>query len=84
MVQRQQHLTKLWKLIMDKMFDPDFDPLQELQICIQRLNQLEANFSRLVDAHNNHAQLLKQITQQNTEILELLAWQKEFAKMSGK
>jgi len=56
---------------MTKLFNPEFDPLLELQILKQRHDQLEANFSRLVDAHNAQGQLIKQVTQQNTELLEM-------------
>lgn len=56
---------------MDRMFNPDFDPLLELEVTKQRLNQLEANFARLVDAHNAQGALVKQIAQQNTELLEM-------------
>lgn len=64
----------------DKMIDPDFDPLMDLEILKQRLQQLEANFARLVDAHNNQTQLVKQVAPQNTELLEFMAMQRHMVE----
>ena len=63
---------------MNPLIDPTFDPLMDLQILKQRLVDLEINFSQLVQAHNHQGALIKQITQQNTELLEQMAWQKHF------
>lgn len=63
------------------MINPDFDPLMDLEILKQRLAQLEANFARLVDAHNNQSDLVRQIAQQNTELLEFMAMQKHMAEI---
>lgn len=68
---------------MNNLIDPNFDPLLDLQILKQRLIDLEANFARLVDAHNNQSQLIKQIAQQNTELLELMSWQKQFIQKTS-
>jgi hypothetical protein len=63
---------------MNPLIDPAFDPLMDLQILKQRLVDLEINFSQLVQAHNQQGALIKQIAQQNTELLEQMAWQKHF------
>lgn len=63
------------------MFNDEFDPLRDLEILKQRLAQLEANFARLVDAHNNQSDLVRQIAQQNTELLEFMAMQKHMAEI---
>ena len=65
------------------MFNPDFDPLLELEVAIQRINQLEANFTRLVDAHNAQGQLVKQIAQQNTELLQMMQSNQNMIKRFG-
>lgn len=61
---------------MTKMYDPQFNPLFDLEYCKTRLDNLEANFARLVDAHNAQGALIKQIAQQNTELLEMYHFQK--------
>jgi hypothetical protein len=50
----------------------------DLQMLKERLVQLEINFGQLVQAHNQQGALIRQITQQNTELLEQMAWQKHF------
>ena len=49
----------------DGMFDPDFDPLEELEQAIQVIEQL-------VTAHNNHDDLLRAYSQQHQQIVSLL------------
>jgi len=61
-----------------KMYNENFDPLLDLEILKQRLVDLEANFARLVAAHNSHTQLIQQITRQNTELLEQMAIQRQY------
>jgi hypothetical protein len=63
---------------MNPLIDPSFDPLMDLQMLKERLVQLEINFGQLVQAHNQQGALIRQITQQNTELLEQMAWQKHF------
>jgi hypothetical protein len=63
---------------MNPLIDPTFDPLMDLQILKQRLVELEANFAQLVGAHNQQSALIRQIAQQNTELLEQMAFQRHF------
>jgi hypothetical protein len=63
---------------MNPLIDPAFDPLMDLQILKQRLVDLEINFAQLVQAHNQQGALIRQITQQNTELLEQMTWQRHF------
>lgn len=63
---------------MTKLIDPNFDPLLDLEILKQRIIDLEANFARLVDAHNNQSDLVRQIAQQNTELLTQMALQRQY------
>jgi hypothetical protein len=69
------------------MLNPDFDPLSDLQalkeLSLQHelhLIELGKMFEQLVKAHNAQAQLIKQITQQNTELLELWAFNTSMPK----
>ena len=69
------------------MIDPNFDPLSDLeQLKAQsiqhehHLNELGKMFEQLVKAHNAQAQLIKQITQQNTELLQLWAFNTNLPK----
>jgi hypothetical protein len=69
------------------MIDPNFDPLSDLeQLKAQsiqhefQLNELGKMFEQLVKAHNAQAQLIKQITQQNTELLQLWAFNTNLPK----
>lgn len=64
---------------MTKMINPGFDPYDEImrlnhqcQIQSQQLHELSGILKELVKSHNAHAQLIKQITEQNTELL--LMW----------
>ena len=61
---------------MSRIYDDNFDPLLDLQMLKERLVQLEVNFGQLVQAHNQQGALIRQIAQQNTELLEQMAWQK--------
>jgi hypothetical protein len=63
---------------MNPLIDPSFDPLMDLQILKERIMQLEINFSQLVQAHNQQSQLIRQVAQQNTELLEQMALQRHF------
>lgn len=61
--------------------DPSFDPLQELQDAKEEiaflkneLFQLQGNFHRLVQAHNAQGNLVKQIAEQNTQLLQTMNW----------
>ena len=63
---------------MKKMFTPDIDPYDELitlrtQVTIQtqQIQELQKVLKELVTAHNAHSVLIKQITEQNTELLSL-------------
>lgn len=51
------------------MFNPNWDPYQELIDCQGHLNQLQANVIEMVLGMNNHAQNLQQLTN-NQKILE--------------
>jgi len=63
---------------MNPLIDPSFDPLMDLQMLKERIMQLEENFARLVQAHNQQGALVRQIAQQNTELLEQMALQRNF------
>lgn len=63
---------------MTKMFNHDFDPLTELEIAIQRINQLENNMAQLIKAHNGQVALVQQIAQQNTDILNQMSLQRQY------
>lgn len=63
---------------MTKMFNNNFDPLMELEIAIQRIGQLESNMAQLIHAHNQQVALVKQIAQQNTDILTQMAMQRQY------
>jgi hypothetical protein len=63
---------------MNPLIDPSFDPLMDLQMLKERIMQLEENFARLVQAHNQQGALIRQIAQQNTELLEQMALQRNF------
>lgn len=65
---------------MTKMYDPNFNPLFDLEYCKTRLDNLEANFARLVEAHNAQSALVKQIAQQNTELLEMFHFHQNINK----
>ena len=61
--------------------DPSFDPLQDLQEAKEdiaflknELFQLQGNFHRLVESHNAQGNLLRQLTDQNTQMLQSLNW----------
>lgn len=54
------------------MFDPKFDPLQELQLAQQQIRELQIAMHQLVQSHNAQAHLLKQISEQNTQLLDLI------------
>jgi nitrous oxide reductase len=56
---------------MSHWIDPKFDPLEELHQTKQKLAHLESNFMQLVMAHNKQAELIKQIYDQNTQLLEM-------------
>jgi len=62
------------------MFNPDFDPLAQIESLQQQVNQLSINQNQLVQALNHQAQLLKQINNQlaaqNNSILYLDTQQK--------
>jgi hypothetical protein len=65
---------------MNHFVDPSFDPLQDLRTAQEEIAflkkevfQLQANFHKLVQAHNAQSNLVKQIAGQNTELLEQLA-----------
>ena len=65
---------------MTKMFDSKFDPLKELQLLHnqvvmqqQQILELSEVVKQMAAAHNAHAHLIKQITEQNTELLLLWA-----------
>jgi uncharacterized membrane-anchored protein YhcB (DUF1043 family) len=63
-----------------RMIDPNFDPLEALQRLVEQ-NELQAQqiaelqkYLEQASRHiNQHAKLIKQITEQNTEILLLWA-----------
>jgi uncharacterized protein YigA (DUF484 family) len=58
---------------MTRIYDPEFDPLLELEIQRHKIAVLEANFSRLVEAFNNQSHLVRQIAEQNTQLLEQMS-----------
>jgi chemotaxis methyl-accepting protein methylase len=69
------------------MLDPEFDPLQELrqaQFNVQQLqrqiNEITVLLQKLITAHNSQAQLLQQLTLQNTELLRDLAVLRTFSQ----
>jgi hypothetical protein len=60
------------------MFTPDIDPYDELlnlrshvDIQNQQISELQNVVKELVTAHNAHSALIKQLTEQNTELLTL-------------
>ena len=63
---------------MTKMFNNDFDPLTELEIAVQRINQLEHHMATLVKAHNQQVALVQQIATQNTDILTQMSLQRQY------
>ena len=63
---------------MTKMFNNDFDPLTELEIAVQRINQLEQHMATLIKAHNGQVALVQQIAQQNTDILNQMSLQRQY------
>jgi hypothetical protein len=62
------------------MFNPEFDPMAQLESLQQQINQLSINQNQLVQALNHQANVLKQINQQlasqNNNILHLDTQQK--------
>jgi hypothetical protein len=56
---------------MTHWIDPNFDPLEELHQTKQKLALLENNFLQLVMAHNKQGELIKQIYDQNTQLLDM-------------
>lgn len=72
---------------MTKMFEDGQDPwskIQELEALVyhhhRELRQLQHNMGELIKAYNAQAQLVEQITNQNTELLRDLAVLKSFSK----
>ena len=72
---------------MKKMFTPDIDPYDELinlrsrvDIQTQQIAELQNIVKELVTAHNAHSGLIKQITQQNTELLSLWSFNNQLPK----
>jgi hypothetical protein len=60
------------------MFSNDFDPLTELEIAVQRINQLENHMATLIKAHNAQVALVQQIATQNTDILHQMSLQRQY------
>jgi hypothetical protein len=60
------------------MFNNNFDPLTELEIAVKRIGQLESNMAQLIHAHNAQVALVKQIAEQNTDILTQMALQRQY------
>jgi septal ring factor EnvC (AmiA/AmiB activator) len=62
------------------MFNPEFDPMAQLESLQSQVNQLTINQNQLVQALNHQAQVLKQINNQlaaqNNNILHLDTQQK--------
>jgi hypothetical protein len=56
---------------MSHWIDPSFDPLEELHQAKQKIALLENNFLQLVMAHNKQSDLIKQIYDQNTQLLDM-------------
>jgi hypothetical protein len=66
---------------MNRLLDPNFDPLHELQLLENRFINLENNFNRLVAAHNSQSELISQIASQNNELLEQMASQDRLTRL---
>lgn len=65
---------------MSKIINPGFDPYDEIlrlnhqcQIQSQQLHELSGILKELVKAHNAHAAMITQLTEQNTELLTMWA-----------
>ena len=72
---------------MTKMFAPNIDPYDELitlrtQVTLQhqQIDELQKVVKELVTAHNAHGALITQLTEQNTELLSLWAFNNQLAK----
>lgn len=66
---------------MKHFIDPSYDPMQDLQDAKEQIEflkrelfELQGNFHRLVQAHNAQGNLVRQVAEQNTQLLEQLSW----------
>lgn len=53
------------------MFDPTFDPFEELMLHQRRLDQQQLTINRLVSAHNQVDSILVDLTQQHQQLVNL-------------
>lgn len=55
---------------MSRMFDPEFDPLQELKLTQGELAQQRATMNQLIISHNEQARLIMEMSEQMVKLTE--------------
>lgn len=54
------------------MFDPQFDPLAQLELMAQQLNQLKNNEVQIAQAINQQSELIRKITMEMSHLTNLI------------